>query len=241
MRGFRAPGRLARWAARTSARVSRGAPALVLAALALAALACAGVPTRRPGADAADPVSAGPPTARATASRVRLETDLGAIVLEVYPDRAPASAANFLRYVDEGRFDGASFYRVVTPDNQPDNPVKIEVVQGGLGFADDHPRRLPPIPHETTAETGLAHRDGTVSMARLEPGTASSEFFICVGDQPELDFGGRRNPDGQGFAAFGRVVEGMDVVRRIHALPADGQMLAEPVTIRRAVRVGDTR
>lgn len=239
MRGFRGPGRLARRAARGSARVSRGAPTLLLAALALAALACAGVPTGRPGADAADPVSAGPPTARTTAPRVRLETDLGAIVLEVYLDRAPVSAANFLRYIEESRFEGASFYRVVTPDDQPDNSVKIEVVQGGLGFADDHPRRLPPIPHETTAETGLAHRDGTVSMARLEPGTASAEFFVCVGDQPELDFGGRRNPDGQGFAAFGEVIEGMEVVRRIQRLPADGQMLVAPVAIRRVVRPTD--
>jgi peptidyl-prolyl cis-trans isomerase A (cyclophilin A) len=194
-------------------------------AFALAA-ACAGVS----GAE-------GSPEPAAEAPRVRLETDLGAIVIEVYPDRAPLSAANFLRYVDESRFDGASFYRVVTPGNQPDSPVKIEVVQGGLGFADDHPKRLPPIPHETTAATGLAHRDGTVSMARLEPGSAASEFFICVGDQPELDFGGRRNPDGQGFAAFGQVIEGMEVVRRIQRLPADGQMLVEPVAIRRAVRV----
>jgi peptidyl-prolyl cis-trans isomerase A (cyclophilin A) len=213
------------------ARRAIAPPAFALTALLLAAvLACAGLP--RSGAAGAAPRAADAP-------RVRLETDLGAIVVEVYPDRAPASAANFLRYVEEGRFDGAAFYRVVTPGNQPDNPVKIEVIQGGLGFADDHPRRLPPIPHETTAATGLAHRDGTLSMARLEPGTASGEFFLCVGDQPELDFGGRRNPDGQGFAAFGRVVEGMEVVRRIHRLPADGQMLVEPVAIRRAVPLAE--
>lgn len=226
------------------------AGALVLAG---AALACTGPRAAGP-ASAADGAGAaasaeggsagsgspgsGSPGSAVGPPRVRLETDLGPIVLEVHPDRAPVSAGNFLRYVEEGRFDGASFYRVVTPVNQPDNPVKIEVIQGGLGFADDHPQRLPPIPHETTADTGLAHRDGTVSMARLEPGTASSEFFICIGDQPELDFGGRRNPDGQGFAAFGRVVEGMEVVRRIQRLPAEGQMLAEPVAIRRAVRLG---
>jgi len=205
--------------------------ALAAIALAGAVLGGASPPAAEPtGAAAVDDTGAQPP-------RVRLETDLGPIVVEVYPDRAPVSAANFLRYVDERRFDGASFYRVVTPDNQPDNPVEIEVIQGGLGFADDHPQRLAPIPHETTDGTGLGHRDGTVSMARLEPGTASSEFFICVGDQPELDVGGRRNPDGQGFAAFGRVVEGMEVVRRIQRLPAEGQMLAEPVAIGRAVRM----
>lgn len=168
-----------------------------------------------------------------------LETGFGTVVIEVDPARAPVSAGNFLRYVEERRLDGASFYRVVTPRNQPDNPVRIEVVQFGLGFDDDHPRRLPPIRHETTEETGLRHLDGTVSMARLGPGTASSELFVCVGDQPELDYGGRRNPDGQGFAAFGRVVEGMGVVRRIHRLPEEGQMLVAPVTITRAVRLAD--
>lgn len=178
-----------------------------------------------------------PPPPAPDAPRVLLETEYGSVVIALYPDRAPVSTANFLRYVDERRFDGASFYRVVTPHNQPHNPVEIEVVQGGLGFDDDHPKRLPPIPHETTEQTGLRHLDGTVSMARLGPGTASSEIFICVGDQPELDFGGRRNPDGQGFAAFGQVVEGMDVVRRIQRLPEEGQMLLEPVTISRAVRL----
>jgi len=162
--------------------------------------------------------------------RVALQTGQGEIVLEIFVREAPVTAANFLRYVDEGRFAGASFYRVVRMDNQPGNAVKIEVIQGGLGF-DDGPRPFPPIPHETTRQTGIRHLDGTLSMARDKPGSASSEFFICVGDQPELDFGGRRNPDGQGFAAFGRVVAGLDVVRRIQRLPANGQMLTEPVVI----------
>lgn len=173
------------------------------------------------------------------APRVALQTPEGRIVVELAPQAAPVTAANFLRYVDEDRFAGASFYRVVTPGNQPDSPVKIEVIQGGLGFADDLPGRLPPIEHETTEQTGLRHLDGTLSMARNEPGSASSEFFLCVGDQPELDFGGQRNPDGQGFAAFGRVVEGMDVVRRIQRLPETGQMLDEPVPIERVRRVDD--
>ena len=162
--------------------------------------------------------------------RVLLKTELGDIEVELYEARAPVTVSNFLRYVDERRLEGATFYRVVRAGNQPDNDVKIDVIQGGLG-QDDHPSQLPPIRHETTRETGVLHTDGVISMARLEPGTASSEFFICVGDQPELDFGGRRNPDGQGFAAFGKVTRGMDVVRRIHQRPADSQSLAPPVSI----------
>ncbi len=88
---------------------------------------------------------------------------------------------------------------------------------------------LTPIAHETTESTGILHRDGVISMARLEPGTATTEIFICVGDQPELDYGGRRNPDGQGFAAFGRVIDGMHVVRAIHQVPANGQYLDQPI------------
>lgn len=168
---------------------------------------------------------------------VLIQTELGNIHIELYPAQAPLTVANFLRYVDQGRYPGASFYRVVRLDNQAQSPVKIEVVQGGLGM-DEHPGKLPPIPHETTAVTGLKHLDGTLSMARLEPGSAASEFFICVGDQPELDFGGRRYADGQGFAAFGRVIEGMEVVRAIQQRPSggdrppvQGQWLLEPVKI----------
>ncbi|MRR10606.1 peptidylprolyl isomerase, partial [bacterium] len=95
----------------------------------------------------------------------------------------------------------------------------------------------PPLPLERTRDTGLRHLDGTISMARAEPDTATHHFFICIGDQPELDFGGRRNPDGQGFAAFGRVIRGMELIRQIHSSPADGQLLAPPVQIQRAVRV----
>lgn len=168
--------------------------------------------------------------------RVLLKTELGDIEIELYQERAPVTVANFLRYVDERRFQGATFYRVVRLGNQPDNDVKIDVIQGGLG-QDDHPSQLPPIRHETTRETGILHTDGVISMARLEPGTASSEFFICVGDQPELDFGGRRNPDGQGFAAFGKVTRGMDVVRQIHQRPANNQSLAPPVSIIDVVRL----
>lgn len=167
---------------------------------------------------------------------VLIRTQLGDIVVELYPAKAPITVKNFLRYVDENRYVESSFYRVVTPNNQPDKKIKIEVIQGGIGFVES-PLRLEPIEHETTKKTGLRHRDGTISMARREPGTASSEFFICLGDQPELDFGSRRNPDGQGYAAFGQVVQGMEVVRRIQQGPEENQLLVMPVKILSFARI----
>jgi peptidyl-prolyl cis-trans isomerase A (cyclophilin A) len=167
---------------------------------------------------------------------VLIKTDLGNIKVEIFAEKAPITATNFLRYVDAGLFKGASFYRVVRLDNQPNNTIKIEVIQGGLGFSDEE-RPFPPIEHETTVKTGILHKDGVISMARSAPGSATSEIFICLGDQPELDFGGKRNPDGQGFAAFGRVIEGMEVVRKIQQQPDDSQMLKEPVTIDNIERV----
>jgi peptidyl-prolyl cis-trans isomerase A (cyclophilin A) len=164
--------------------------------------------------------------------KVMMRTSLGEITLEIYVDKAPITAGNFLKYVRENRLQGAAFYRVVREDNQPHNKVKISVIQGGLMADTDIPEKsLPPIAHETTTQTGILHKDGVISMARLEPGTATSEFFICVGDQPELDFGGKRNPDGQGFAAFGRVIKGMDVVRRIQQQPTNEQLLTPSIKI----------
>ncbi len=167
--------------------------------------------------------------------RVAFRTDLGDFVVEVDEGRAPASARNFLRYVDAGRYRGGAFHRTVTtsPDNQPGKAVKIDVVQAGAAPGKD----FPPVALERTRDTGLTHVDGAVSMARDGPDTATSDFFVCVGPQPELDHGGRRNPDGQGFAAFGRVVSGMDVIRRIHAAPARGQSLDPPVRILEAARL----
>jgi len=161
---------------------------------------------------------------------VIISTEVGDIILELYPAEAPVTVANFLRYVEEDRFKEATFYRVVTLDNQPNSKIKIEVIQGGL-FEDEHPDMLPPIAHETTKQTGILHKDGVISMARYGPGTATSEFFICVGDQPSLDFGGRRNGDGAGFAAFGKVIKGMDVVREIQQLPSKEQYLEPRVKI----------
>ena len=179
---------------------------------------------------AASPV---PPAGPRPPVRVRLETALGAIEIEVDAARAPVTAANFLGYVERGDYDGGRFHRTVRAGNQPDNKVLIDVVQAGRDPASMRPER-PSIPLERTSVTGLRHVEGAVSMARDGPDTATSDFFICIGAQPELDFGGRRNPDGQGFAVFGRVVAGMDVVRRIHAAPADGQALTPPVAIRKA-------
>jgi peptidyl-prolyl cis-trans isomerase A (cyclophilin A) len=166
----------------------------------------------------------------APAPRVRVETSLGAIVMELYPDKAPGTVANFLRYVDATHFDGGQFHRTVTPENQPNDSVRIEVVQGSVAAARTQ-EAFPAIPLERTSVTGLRHLDGTLSMARGGPDSARSSFFICIGDQPSLDFGGNRNLDGQGFAAFGRVVEGMDVVRRIQRSPAQGQSLQPPIRI----------
>ncbi len=159
---------------------------------------------------------------------VIIKTEKGDITVEVDLARAPVTAANFLRYVDAGYYDGSTFHRAVTLANQPNDAVHIEVIQGGQLTGE---REFPPIAHETTVVTGLKHLDGVISMARSKPGSATSSFFFCINDQPELDFGGKRNPDGQGFAAFGKVVKGMDVVRAIQALPAQGQQLAPPIKI----------
>ena len=159
---------------------------------------------------------------------VVIATGLGVIEAEIDTVHAPVTAANFLKYVDAGKYDGGQFHRTVKPDNQPNNDVKIEVIQAGRA---DGFEGWPAIPLERTSATGLMHRDGTISMARDGPDTATSDFFICIGDQPSLDFGGKRNPDGQGFAAFGRVVRGMDVVRKIQGAPAEGQSLMPPVRI----------
>ena len=172
---------------------------------------------------------------KARVVRVSIQTEKGEIRLELYADKAPATVANFLRYVDGKFYDGGRFHRTVKPDNQPDNRVKIEVIQAGI-----NPKRAAdefrPIKLERTRDTGLRHKDGTISMARDGPDTATSDFFICIGDQPDLDFGGKRNPDGQGFAAFGRVVKGMDVVKKIHAAKADGQTLTPAVRIVQVAR-----
>jgi peptidyl-prolyl cis-trans isomerase A (cyclophilin A) len=167
--------------------------------------------------------------------RVLIQTDQGDIVVEL-DARAPRTTANFLKYVDAKFYDGGQFHRTVRADNQPKDKVKIGVIQAGVNPKKAKEER-PPIKLERTSKTGLSHKDGVISMARDGPDTATADFFVCVGDQPALDFGGKRNPDGQGFAAFGRVVKGMDVVKKIQAAPAKEQALAPAIKIVRAVRL----
>jgi len=166
--------------------------------------------------------------------RVQIETAQGNIEVELYYKQAPITVSNFLRYAHERLFNDGQFFRTVTPENQPTNGVKIAVVQAEANL-EKAKQFYPPIPLERTRDTGLKHLDGTLSMARNGPDTAQTSFSICIGDQPELDFGGRRNPDGQGFAAFGRVVEGMALVRKIHQSAAEGQGLNPPIQIQRVV------
>jgi peptidyl-prolyl cis-trans isomerase A (cyclophilin A) len=166
--------------------------------------------------------------------RVLFQTDAGEIELELDAAHAPVTVANFLRYIDKGFYDGGSFHRTVTPSNQPQNNIKIEVIQASVNPTREN-QSFSPIALETTKQTGIKHLNGAISMARAEPDSATSDFFICIGDQPALDFGGKRNPDEQGFAAFGRVSKGMDVVRKIQASPADGQTLTPPIRIVKAI------
>jgi len=177
--------------------------------------------------------------------KVKLETTMGDIHIDLYADKAPITVNNFLKYIDNGLMNDGAFYRVVHMQNQEQNDIKIEVIQGGIS-GNSEIARYDPIPLERTSDTGLKHLDGTISMARGAPDTAGSEFFICINDQPSLDFGGMRNPDGQGFAAFGMVTKGMDVVRAIQSVKTDmpegeleyrsGQSVLEPVKFKSFAR-----
>jgi peptidyl-prolyl cis-trans isomerase A (cyclophilin A) len=180
-------------------------------------------------APAAPPVAPPPPLETV---RVRMVTSAGVIVLALEKQRAPITTANFLRYVDQKRYDGAVFYRAmnIAPG--------YGLIQGGLR---GNPKLvLKPIAHEPTSKTGLSHVDGAISMARLAPGTADAEFFIMVGDVPSLDAQPPGQGDTAGYAVFGRVIEGMDVVRTILQAPTSptlgqgflkGQMIAAPLKI----------
>jgi peptidyl-prolyl cis-trans isomerase A (cyclophilin A) len=167
---------------------------------------------------------------KSTTVHVLIQTLKGDIEVAIDTRNAPLTAANFLKYVDAKFYDGGLFHRAVKRNNQPKDKVRIEVIQAGINPKKEKDS-FPAIRLERTNKTGLTHMNGTISMARDGPNTATSDFFICIGDQPSLDFGGKRNVDGQGFAAFGRVVKGMDVVKKIQAAPATGQTLAPPVKI----------
>ena len=173
---------------------------------------------------------------------VVIETAFGNIELDINAGAAPITAGNFLSHVDEGLYDGGIFHRTVTLENQrtinvaTSNPdYVIEVIQGGIS-PEKLPDNLKPIPLERTKDTGLLHLDGAISMARGSADSAIENFFICIGDQPNLDYGTMRNPDGQGFAAFGYVTSGMDVVKTIQNQPAEGQRLTPTVAIRKISR-----
>jgi len=161
---------------------------------------------------------------------IEIRSSIGSIEVELYPDKAPKSVAAFLSYVDSGFYKNTSFYRVLTDQNQPSDAFKSNLIQGGL-WRTGRRKNLTGIPHEPTNQTGIQHKNGVISLARLEPGTATTEFFICIGDQPGYDYGGENNPDKQGYAAFGRVVKGMDIVNRIYQLNESDQYFDPPVPI----------
>ncbi len=163
---------------------------------------------------------------------VIIETDAGDIEAEIYTDKAPKTATAFLHNVDEGLYKHGSFYRILNDENQPSDAAKSELIQGGI-WKTNYQKSIatPGIPHETTKQTGILHLNGTLSMARLAPGTANTEFFICIGDQPGFDWNGENNPDRQGYAAFGKVVKGMNVVNTIYNRPENDQSFIPPVVI----------
>jgi len=195
--------------------------------------------TRRHVIAAAAALAAGPVWAQTARTRVRLETDKGVIVAELADDKAPLTVANFLHYVDTGRMDGAVFYRA----SRAPGSTTVGLVEAGVK---DPAKLFPPIAHESTLDTGLRHSDGTLSMARFAPGTATSDFSILCGDAPYLDADPKLPGDNAGYAAFGQVLEGMDVARAILALPTTtsasapgmaGEILDPPVKILSARRV----
>ncbi len=163
------------------------------------------------------PLATPPAASKPATVRVNMDTGQGRIVIELETGRAPITAGNFLRYVDQKRYDGANFFRA----SRAPGSVDYGLIQGGV--QNDPAKVLKPIPHEPTTKTGLKHTDGTLSIGRNAPGTATSDFFICVGDAPYLDADPSAPGDNLGFAAFGHVVEGMDVVRKILALPTPGK------------------
>ena len=169
---------------------------------------------------------------------IKIETTFGDIIIELYPEKAPKTVTAFLSYVDSGYFKNGSFYRVLKEEDQPSSAFKSNLIQGGIWQTQNKKQlTVPVIPHETTKQTGILHKNGTISLARNAPGSASTEFFIVIGDQPAYDYGGDANADGQGFAAFGRVIEGMDVVKQIHEQPDNETNFKLPLPITDIVRL----
>lgn len=167
-----------------------------------------------------------------TKPHVVIQTAAGDIEVELYPLQAPKTAGAFLSYVDSGFYKNASFYRVLNADNQVTGAAISQLIQGGI-WKTNHAKAtgVPGVPHEPTSQTHLRHTDGTISLARDKPGSGTTEFFICVGNQPGFDYGGENNPDGQGYAAFGKVVKGMDIVHAIYERPENDQRFTPPIPI----------
>ena len=182
-------------------------------------------------------VTGGPAIAQADQPLVILHTTQGDVTVRLDAGHAPFTTCNFLRYVQQGRYAGGSFFRTVVAGTN-DNPNPIDVIQAATTAGSDDPG-LGPIPLERTIDTGLRHTAGAISMARDGPDTATSSFFIVTRDTPALDFGGGRNPDGQGFAAFGRVISGMEIIQAIHSAPAEAEQLVSPVVIGAATLATD--
>jgi peptidyl-prolyl cis-trans isomerase A (cyclophilin A) len=188
--------------------------------------------------------------------KIGIETSMGQIFAEIYDDKAPKTAAYFMRYVDDGFYNGAKIYRSLRRDNQDASSTKIDIVE--MGHCNDYYDRIlrfgmsegeeydetlgfqPPYPKisvETTEQTGITHENGTLSLGRDTVDQVDTNVFICIGSQSDLDFNGKRHPDGYGFSAFGRIVEGMDIVEEIHALPVIGQRIQEDIKIYKIYRL----
>lgn len=168
---------------------------------------------------------------------VIIETRLGNIEVELFADKAPKTVAAFLSYVDAGYYNNSSFYRVLKTEELPTS-TNTGIIQGGMWQTNPAKKiTIPGIEHESTRLSGLTHQSGTISLARLAPGTANTEFFICIGDQSPLDFGRRGTEDGQGYAAFGEVFEGMTIVRKIQAQKSHGDRFDEKIEISRITRL----
>ena len=169
---------------------------------------------------------------------VLIKTEAGDIEVELYTDKAPKTAGGFLSNVEAGYYKHSNFYRVLTDYNQPSDAPKANLIQGGIWKTNyKTATSLPGIPHESTDKTGILHKDGIISMARSDPGTATTEFFICLGNQPGFDFGGDNNPDKLGYAAFGKAVRGMHIVDHIYNRRAMGEAFDPPVVIIDIVRL----
>ncbi len=166
-----------------------------------------------------------------------IETQLGNIEIEVYPDKAPKTVATFLSYIDSGYYNASSFYRVLKTD-EFSSPTNTGIIQGGIWQTNPNKKAsLTGIEHETTRQSGLSHQSGTISLARTTPGSANTEFFICIGDQSPLDFDRRGTEDRQGFSAFGKVFKGMDIVRKIQGRESQGDKFIERIKINKITRL----